>query len=123
MLPTGPRTPSLTQYAATSSGAVAPPASATQARTPPGGADPPAGLSASSAAGDSPCVVSPGVDSPASERNADGVVSRCSDQGNSTKNGVMTTMATFTGSTAMSHRLAASAPAANARPSTQVSGA
>ena len=70
-----------------------------------GGRPGPPGLSASSAVGESPRVVSPWVDRPASERKADGLASRCSDHGNSTKNGVTTTMAAFTGSTAMSHRL------------------
>ncbi len=74
-----------------------------------GGRPGPPGLSASSAAGDSPGVVSAGPERPASDSKAAGLVSRCSDQGNSTRNGVTMTMAAFSGSTATSQRRTASA--------------
>src|SRR6185437_649551 len=87
-----------------------------------GGTPGPPGLSASSAVALSPCVVRLAVDRPASERKAAGLDSRCTDQGNSTKNGVTTTIAAFSGLTALSQRRAARVPRANTTPSTQVSG-
>ena len=68
-------------------------------------------------------MVRPAVCTPASVTNAIGSVSRCSDQGKSTKNGTTATMAAFTGSAASSQRRAASTPSANTTPRIQASGA
>ena len=88
-----------------------------------GGRPGPPGLRASSVAGDSPAVVSPWADRPASERKADGLPSRCSDQGKSSRNGTTATISALTGSLATSQRRTATAATANATPRTQASGA
>src|SRR6185437_6443717 len=65
---------------------------------------------------------SPGGSTPASAKKRDGLASRYSDHGNKTRNGVITTIAAWTGLTGHSQRRAASTTIAKAEPNTHSSG-